>query len=200
MRRVIDSFIKSIGVSVILERKVFRGLLDVYYYNFIGKDDKFYSFLVACNDTQIILDPQKYFMFASDFCDEDAELKVLSLQYCVDEMDVDLLLARNLRVFCSKEDWIVGRWCTDSAKAFDQELRRTVKECFNECCRVGEYELIQHSIWTRPALGFSIMYNKNGVFGGVVTVWHGSITELEYSQGLHDFLVELGIEHFIRWR
>lgn len=196
MRRVINAYLQDIGVSVWLDRKTYSDLVDVFYCNFIGSDEKFYSMLVVYNDTQILLDPQIYLGYASDFCGDeilDAQCRAL------EEPVSNLQLGRCLRCFSDKGDWLVGRWKKEDAALINRELRARLNACFSDGCEACGYALVSHRLWTRPALGFSLMYSRYNVYVGTISVWTGCKTRLVYEHDLREFVKELGIEDYILW-
>lgn len=187
MRGVIDDFVRRLGVTVILDRKVVSGVIDIFYYNFIGSDKRFYSLLVPCNETQILLSPQKH-LTVSDF------IGIPENEECT-----DLMISRNLRVFNTKEDWVTGKWKIENARAVDKKLRKYLDECLIDYCEVGNYRLVSHRLWLRPAVGLSILYDELGKGTKSFSIWHGCKTELPDTDGLRLFVKELGLEKHIVW-
>lgn len=201
MRAVIDDYVRNLGVTIVLDNKHFSDILDIHYYNFIGKDKKFYSLLVVSNDTQILVNFRKCFKYSSDFvCDYyDGEIEKVAA-FSIDKFD-DLVLAlnANLRQFDTKDDWLIGKWKLRDAKTFCSWFKSQLQNYLLDGCNYEEYSLCSHKIWTRPSLGCSFSYKKNGRYCGTINVWHGCKTELCYEKNFYEFINLLGISKYIIW-
>lgn len=207
MKDIITDFLKRQGIKVILTQKLFTGAVDVFYINYLGADDYYYSLLVAYNDTQFLLSPGanagtgevKNLTGKIDDFEEEEESAAESAAESTSN-NADMILRDNLRRFSTKADLGTGCWSIDLAQNFSAMLMENLKSYCIGGKTLGDYAVISHKLWTRPSLGFSILYSKNGIYGGTINIWLGCKTLLDYNAELYEFCDLLQINNFIEWR
>ena len=177
----IKQFMKFLTVSVVFDFKIFSDVVDVYYVNWMSKDDKFYSLLVIANDTQVFL---KDTFFLGGF----SESTVFDRLYS------------NLRVFDSKDKWMYGKWDLMYAKNLNTAVSKYLQS-FTIPCVVNEfYEVCSYKVYTRPVLSISFSYLKNGVYAGNVFIPFDRKTILIGDSYFREFIHDLGLEKYVIWR
>lgn len=182
MEKIILQFLKSIHIAVVLNKQIFTGLLNVLYMNFIGKDDMFYSFMIAYNETQVFAKPAIY----------------LGLRDSSESPSIEDLLANNLRSFSNKAAWNEGKWDINVAKNFSKYIENKLDVNRYAGIRCGQYAVKYAELWSKPALGITIFYSKGDSYHNVITIWLGSKTvvsdsDIEFLQ----FLEALGISNYV---
>lgn len=172
MKDLIVSFVKSLGVTVMLSQKVFSDLLDFYCLNWLGSDDRYYSLLVPCNETQIFT----------------AERLLLG------EPCSGCAIGANLRVFATKQEWLDGRWSLSDAERADKVLAEWIRKKCN-CCYEG-YGYKVHTVvcTTRPFLSISVACQRGNDLAGSFTVTTGSVSVVRCGRDLALFISEVSAE------
>lgn len=175
MREVINSFIKKIGVDIILSKAEIDGLLHVFYYNWFGTDGKYYSLLAPCSTNHCY----------------SPNITIGTSGYSLQEA-----LRKNLRCFESKEAWHDGMWTRKQAEDFNKALERELlnREEYSVC--VGGYTVHGVQLHVQPELGISIWYKKEDL--DCFTIWYATKTTLETKDPLFKaFIDSLGFKEFI---
>ena len=173
MDSIVYSFIKSKGVQIILSKKIFRGIVTVYYFNWIGKGGVYFSLFAPCNSTSVI---------PNEFVDvKSGESFTKQLEGC-------------LKSFNSKEEWDEGHWLVDDASQFNNRLEKSLKYVnVPKGMTIGKYKLIDSIPWIHPVLGATIWYEYDNDYYSV-TVWSDRITEItERDESFVEFTKALGI-------
>lgn len=177
MKEIISGFVRKLGVKVMLSQKVLAGTLDTFYYNWIGSDGKYYSLLVACNDTSFFIKTGNTFRLST--------------------FDTATTLKDALRQFECKQDWMTGKWTLQEALTFCSFIEQQLEHNYSRNVEVGCYKLISEKFWIRPALGVSVFY-RVGDFTNVLNFWYGSKTTISTNDSdFLDFINELGYSDLI---
>lgn len=166
MRNYIIQFVRSMHVKVILTNKVFSGLLDVFYLNWIGTDGRYYSLLVPFNETQIFT------------CNLDL------IGGCTE----GTRLAANLRISDNKESWIQERWQPEFAAHLAQRLSQSLPIGKYPVVYDGRYVLSAVQYFTHPALMVSVQYSYDGDFVESLNILPGQISTFIRPRRCADFL------------
>lgn len=175
---IVYSFIKSKGIQVILSNKIFRGLVTVYFFNWMGKDGTYYSLFAPCNSTSVV--PNEFISI------EPGLSFTKQLEKC-------------LRSFNSKEEWDEGHWLLTDASQFNSRLEKSLKYVnVPKGMTIGKYTLIDSLPWIHPVLGATVWY----LYGGEptsITVWSDRITNvIERDESFVDFTKALGIYELLK--
>ena len=181
MRSVIIDFIKSIGIAVVLNNKVLHGLVDVYYFNWIGTDNKFYSLLAFANQTQIFSKNVKWLGDGTDNSLQD-------------------VLFNCLRVSETKEDWLLERWELEPLEKLEEGLVCQIRNQIAFDVVNSIYRVRSVSVFIQPIVGFSIFYDKDDKFHGTINVLVNSKTVLKrHDSYFFEFVEGLGLSDFVIW-
>lgn len=157
MKQFIYSFVRKFGVRVILHDKCYKGILDVYCVDWVGRDGKYYSLFVPCNESQIFTSEIKLLGGCNGACN----------------------LAANLRIFSGKADWVAGRWKMPDVERFRQGLAHELAALETPVVREGGYSLSAVFRVFRPVLLMNILYAYNGEYAGTFTVVYGQAADVE---------------------
>lgn len=177
MEQIILDYLRSLHWIAVLEKKVFTGLVNVMYVNFIGANGCFYSFLIAYNETQLFAKP--------------------SVVLGTNQESTADVLSSNLRVFKDKESWLEGKWDIRIAKSFNQYLEQSISNCINTSIHTEHYSILSGKVWTSPALGFSLIIAKDGYYNQTLSFWMGSVTIVENNAELLKLLEMLGLSKYV---
>lgn len=156
MDKVLVSFVKKIGIKTVLTQQKFTGLLRVYYYNWIGVDNKFYSLLAPCSYDKVYT--QNIFSF-SGLCST-----------------LFGALKNNLRVFETKEEWDAGKWSRDDACEYNNRLQHEMEKTATMRVTVGKYRVEDVQLHIQPTLGITVWYCKGEDEFESITLWSGAKT------------------------
>ena len=172
MEEAIRQFVLNYGVRIVLPKDVFKSTLNVYVYNWIGGDDRYYSLLVPCSTNMV------YYHDAGRFVQETSSLQKAMIS--------------NLLVFTKKEDWDAGHWTADFAKGYVKTLEKFVL-CRKGISGGGKYSITGIQLHVQPMIGISVWYVGAGM--DCITVWCGYVkkvvtTDSEYRK----FLESLNFE------
>lgn len=172
--KVILEYIKRIGVKTILTNKVFAGELRVFYLNWIGRDDKYYSLLAPCSYSTV------YRVGQSD----------ISSSY----NSIQAVLEFNTKVFEDTDAWYEGMWKLEYAERYSEELMRQINSRTFNSISAGGYRTVDVHLHVQPMLGMTIWYESVTGKLGNITVWQGTKTTLGLvDDGFIKFLDALGI-------
>lgn len=172
MKDSILDFIRRKGVHVVLTQKVIKSTLDTYYYNWVGQDGRYFSLLVASNDTSFFVKSGNTFSLSS--------------------YDSVTSLESALRCFDSKDEWSAGKWTLEEALNFCSFIQRSLDSSNKRSVEVGAYRLVDERFWLRPALGISVFYSVGDSIN-VLTFWHGCKTLVSTNdKDFLDFVKALG--------
>lgn len=176
MTRVVNEFVKGHGIKIVLTAKVFKGFLHVYYYNWVGTDDCYYSLLAPCSKTMIY----EYPNFAT-----------------TTGGTMTGVLKKNLRCFENKDEWNKEKWKPEEA----EECAKRIADCMGEYSALigtfGEYSVLGVEVHLQPALGVTVWYKKECV--GCVTCWYGSVaTVVTEDSGMVEFIERIGLERLVK--
>lgn len=176
---LVNDFIKEIGISAILTKKIFRGILDIHYCNWFGTDGKYYSLLAPCSETMIY------------------SVNTTDLFGCYNSHDV---LLSNLRTFDTMEEWRVGKWERAYAENYSKALESAILLREGMSLAVGNYTLVKCKFYVQPCLGVTVWYrNMETEKITCFTAWKGSITVLKTADPLfQEFVEAIGIKDCIQ--
>lgn len=148
MKELIDVYLRSIGIKSILRKKFYKGEMSCILYDFLNKDGKFCSFLVAYNLTQIIIKRK----------DNQALIGQSSFSVVQSQLDA------GLHIFETKEEYLENRWDISYVNNFPILLARTVAQLPDNFiglkCR--GYEIIEVKPELRLFIGVVIYYTYDG--------------------------------------
>lgn len=175
MTKVINSYVKSIGIKMILSNDVIYGFITIIRMNWIGGDDRYYSLLVPFNETTI---------FDASDC---------TVQYT--NMSFVSMLKKNTRIFDSKDEWMQGVWSKDYATKYSSNLKNGLISNVVTSKVFGNYKVLEIIPYVKPCIGFTFWYEKldtNEI--NAITVWRGAITKV-YTEdlNLHQLISDLGL-------
>ncbi len=172
--KVVLDYVKGIGVKTILTNKVFTGILKVFYINWIGADDKYYSLLAPCSCSTVY--------------------KVEQVNFSGDYKDMQSVLKSNTKIFDTSDDWRCGMWELEYAKQYADTLcNQIASRTFNGVSESG-YSVVDVQLHVQPMLGVTIWYRSITGRLGNITVWQGTKTILGITDaGFIRFLEALGI-------
>lgn len=179
MKRLIERFVKQVGVRVILTKTVQEGILDLYAYAWLGSDDRVYHMVVLANDTSLFV--------------RNGDTFVLSYDSVTDTLQRSLEVSDSLAESGMQEDIAV-------AEKFVQFMQYRVARpaCREFTC--GLYRLVEEKLSVRPALGVRILYEA-GNHLEVLTVWYGSKTVVRTNDlEFQSFLIGLGYADLIEFQ
>ena len=181
--QAIKGFMRSITVATVLSFKVISEVLDVYYVNWMSKDDKFYSLLVIANETQVF------------------SKTIPLLGIVTDEKMFFDVFYKNLRVFDTKIDWSLGKWSLDYAITISQSITKELQEYKAPACLNPVYNLVSFCVYTRPRLAINVVYSKNGVICDSLFFVIGQSIIVDCKDPyFKDFMHELELDRWIEWR
>lgn len=165
MQQVINNFVKRKGVSIMLTKTVIRGALSVYYYNWVGTNEKYYSLLVPCNESQIFT--------------VDGDVALID--------DMEKALDKNLKQFYTKGEWDVGKWKREVAEEFNSTLEKKLNSIYRPTEPINGYRVVDLKIYLEPNVGISIWYQRETLQN--LTVWLGHHRDVfTYDAGLKEFV------------
>ena len=175
---IVYSFVKSKGVQVILSKKIFRGLVTVYFFNWIGRDGVYFSLFAPCNSTSVV--PNEFINLESG-------------------LSFTKQLEKCLKSFNSKEEWDEGHWLLKDASQFNIRLEKSLKYVnVPKGITVGRYTLIDSLPWIHPVLGATVWYLYNDEPTSI-TVWSDRLTTVkERDESFIEFVKALGIYELLK--
>lgn len=172
--KAILEYIRQIGVKTVLTNKVFTGQLKVFYVNWVGRDDRYYSLLAPCGYSTVYRVGQSDISSVHD--------------------SIQSVLEFNTRIFENTDDWYSGMWDLEYAKRYTNELMRQISSrTFTDISESG-YSVADVQLHVQPTLGVTIWYRSPTGRLGNITVWQGSKTSIGLvDDGFIRFLDALGI-------
>lgn len=148
MRDMIFEYIKSCGVRSILRKEESNDLISTILIDFFGTDDKYYSFFISYNATQVF------------------SRRNVGLVECKSATTgLFSKLNDNLLVFNSKNAYLDGRWKVIPSKIVFGELHRYLQEVENklfELKQCGDFIIVKVVIEMRLFCGVIVYYQYKG--------------------------------------
>lgn len=172
-------YVRSIGVKVLLMSKKTSGILDYYNIGWIDRYGMYYSLFVPANETQV---------FSSE-------------QLLIGQYSTGYTLARNLRCFHSKSEWLNGRWGPDFADRMDKSLSmqlllKSKYQYEGYGCRICSIVFA-----TRPVLSVSVVYHKGKTMIDSFTTIIGHKLWLQCDVDVAAFIehvvIDLGLQQYL---
>lgn len=175
IQNVIESYIKDTGVDVMLTNDMISGLVDVFYYNWISTDGRYFSLLCPCSQTQIL---------------------PVERHDVVSGCSLNTMLEHNLRIFNTKSEWNVGKWGREYAKEYNDMLKKTLLDKRQIDTVVCGYTVKGIDLHVQPCLGVTLWYFKTKL--ECLTIWFGyKITVVTCDDKFGKFIQELGFSEWV---
>lgn len=160
MKELFTELVKETGITILLTAEKVSGILDVYCYEWVGTDGKFYSIVAACNDTEVFTDAN--ISLANDSCSALERLKA-----CV-------------QVYETKEEWSSCSAKRKKIEEFQQYLKGRLENIRVQMASVGDYSAGDCRFYVKPAFGVSFKVWKCGRIFDSIAVWKNAVTNLSY--------------------
>lgn len=188
MKDVITRFIKSLGVAVVLRNKHFEDAIRFDIIDFLGVDDKYYSFMVAYNDT-------RFFVGSTSLLGDG------------NSADLFTKLTANLRSFESKDLYATGRYEEAAVQAFKQQFKRDFNLFADDLVghTVGGFLVTGVEVWVNPIACMNLKYSYGGDPQESITLVLGSKMLLRngycfsIAPAFKEFWESLGLEDYYVW-
>lgn len=144
MKVLVEAYLKSLGMKTIIRKKISNGDITCVLYDFLDKEDRFCSFLVAYNLTQIIIKEKEHIIRIGQGLDNSTQRQ----------------LEAGLRVFNSKDAYLAGRWEESYVTRFPAMLAQVVANMSSkfEVIEKGAYRIVGIVPEFRSFIGVFIYY------------------------------------------
>ena len=130
------------GIRAILRKKETFGVINILLLDFLGSDDKYYSFMAAYNDMQI-------------FTRTGNNLLVKGTT------SLESMVLNNLLQFDTKEEYLEGRWKEVSSRLLTDYIENQLKNSMAPFSgkTEGDIELIEMNPIMQPFCGYTVYYS-----------------------------------------
>lgn len=146
MKSLIYEYIKSLHIRVILRNQTLENEgLSFIQTDFIGIDDKYYSILVAFNDTYIF--------------NASSDMRLLGSQ---DNAMIGSLV-NNVKVFDSRDEWIQGRYPEINNKLLTEFNKMYAGYSQKEDCEYNNFRLVRVYSILAPLYAIIVDFEYKGV-------------------------------------
>lgn len=147
MRQIILEFLQRQRIRTIIRKEEIKGDINFFLIDFFGIDDKYYSFFVLYNKTQI-------------FCKTKDNLLCSDSQ----NLSLDSKLQNGLLSFNTQQAYLEGRW--DFNKQNTGLFIKSLKDILNRLIDIkstGDFEIMKVETELRLFWGLIIYYRYKGV-------------------------------------
>lgn len=172
MKDYIFSFVRSIGVAIVLRSKKINGILTYYLVDWLGNDGQYYSLLAMCNETQ--------------FVTKD----MLLLGESKDSLEVNSLTS-NLRQSASKSDWVIDKWDVSEIKKIDAFLEQKLQWINDLNCEelsINGYCVTSILLEMHPVFQYVVQYEYRGRLNALVLPMQQQMTLVAETRECYEFL------------
>lgn len=168
MKTLIYQFVRQFHVSVILSNKVYNGLLDYYFLDWVDNSGIYYSLFAPCNETQV---------FTHNLCLIGGGVGSVSL-------------AVNLRTFPNKAEWVSGRWDAGSIEQFNTKLKEVLNSIPYFSVVYGGFHLDKVFYALHPNVQIIFSYSFQDDYAGCFSVVWGQSTCVRARNVVHKYFLE----------
>lgn len=146
MNTIIKKYLAQKGIQAILRKRESLGVMNIILLDYLGKDDKYYSFLAGYNDLQIFSRTSRNILTK-------------------DNTSLDDLIESNLLCFDTKEEYLEGRWKDINVRQFTNAIESQLcdKDLSNTTSELRGVELVKIKPIMQPFCGYIVYYRLNGV-------------------------------------
>lgn len=187
MRDIIIDFLKRQDIRSVLRKEEWKSDINLFLLDFFGKDDRYHSFFILYNKTQI-------------FCKSEGNLLGNTSQV----MSLDNKLQNGLLSFDTHKAYLDGRWKFD--KRVMSLLLNSMKDALAKLIEIessGDFEIMRVEIELKLFYGLIVYYRFKGIPQDPIVYKYDSINNVRLSlseedaKDLINMFVSAGIDDIV---
>lgn len=150
MRDIIVKFLRDRGICSILRKEETKGMINTFLLDFLGNDDRYYSFFAMYNMTQIF-----------------TRVEENLIDYTTQYNTLDSRLKSNLLSFDTQKAYVEGKWEIQRHGLNEDVFSRCLTEAADNLFsrrHCGDFEITKVLIETRLFLGIIVYFTYKGIY------------------------------------